>query len=435
MQGIDFGAILNLLYQWADPPSEFSGNVVSNDAEYNVLLKWHQSHNFASNDLFLSSEHHATRESAALSTASKIFYVLIANGEPGFEKKLTCPEFEILVRALREYSLCATIVNEEREDSVVSAQESLERARNLTDVLLRRGVGDRYPTISKLADQIEKTPLTGRMARISRTNQIVDVLKGGGLSQAPFAPVPFDGAKVPSDPTGAGTVGVVSQARMIKDSRQRIRPVQPGTSVSSAESSAGTLCCIVKRKADPKTRYILSANHVFTGIAGTPILQPAQFDGGDLDRDVIGEIDNATPGDGYMTAVLAKLDDTTQVVPECFMLGAFTGIGDVELGGDITLVGRTSGVSKGKVVAINVKTTIAIDHTGRTVELDDLVSCQTIAGKPMSRAGDSGSPVVNKKNELVGMIYAGSDTVSLFVPIKPILERLGVELVTKNDLP
>jgi len=63
------------------------------------------------------------------------------------------------------------------------------------------------------------------------------------------------------------------------------------------------------------------------------------------------------------------------------------------------------------------------------VKFSGLVACVGENGKAMSKPGDSGAPVVNAKNELVGMLHAGSDEVSLFIPITPILQALDVELV------
>jgi hypothetical protein len=47
----------------------------------------------------------------------------------------------------------------------------------------------------------------------------------------------------------------------------------------------------------------------------------------------------------------------------------------------------------------------------------------------ISGAGDSGAPVVTEDGKLVGMVYAGSGTTSIVIPIGPILDALDVELV------
>jgi hypothetical protein len=98
------------------------------------------------------------------------------------------------------------------------------------------------------------------------------------------------------------------------------------------------------------------------------------------------------------------------------------------VGEEIRMVGRTSGVVKGKVIGVNVTAAIGLPEPPGFVTFNGLVACAGENGKALSQPGDSGAPVVNTHNQLVGMLYAGSDDRSLFIPIRPILEALEVEL-------
>jgi hypothetical protein len=51
-----------------------------------------------------------------------------------------------------------------------------------------------------------------------------------------------------------------------------------------------------------------------------------------------------------------------------------------------------------------------------------------------SNPGDSGSGVLDMNNNVVGLHVGGSDVVGFFCKIGNILDRLGLEVVTKDNL-
>ena len=215
--------------------------------------------------------------------------------------------------------------------------------------------------------------------------------------------------------------------------REKYRPVQPGVSAASGEASAGTICCVVRDKSASNKLYFLSTEHVFSGQPGTAVVQPSPLDGGSAPADVVAHLVKAlTPKinvENRVAGAIATIANRTLVNPNCFAVGAFTGVADVSPDDEVTLVGRTSGVAKGRVVAVDSVTSI---WTGEgSVTFSGLITCQGTAGGSFSEGGDSGAPVVNARNELVGMLYAGSENVSIVIPIKPILDAFGVELVTE----
>jgi hypothetical protein len=52
---------------------------------------------------------------------------------------------------------------------------------------------------------------------------------------------------------------------------------------------------------------------------------------------------------------------------------------------------------------------------------------QLLAG-PMSQGGDSGSAVLDDQNQLVGLLFAGSDSTTILNRIEHVFEELGLEL-------
>jgi V8-like Glu-specific endopeptidase len=46
----------------------------------------------------------------------------------------------------------------------------------------------------------------------------------------------------------------------------------------------------------------------------------------------------------------------------------------------------------------------------------------------MSQGGDSGSAVVNENNQLIGLLFAGSDTTTIMNRIQNVFSALGVSL-------
>ena len=77
-----------------------------------------------------------------------------------------------------------------------------------------------------------------------------------------------------------------------------------------------------------------------------------------------------------------------------------------------------------------MSTKIAIER-GRTVTFTGLFAVAGEEGR-FTEGGDSGSPVVNEDGRLLGIAFAGSATVSLILPIQPMLSELGLSLVTEQ---
>ncbi len=213
--------------------------------------------------------------------------------------------------------------------------------------------------------------------------------------------------------------------------RQKHRPIHPGISVSPDNvSTAGTMCCIVKHKDPQKTiRYVLSDENVFLAQKGTSIIQPGILDGGQL-SDKIGivsyELTTLLNQQNTAAGVIAELDPGIRFSSNIPNFGQIEGITeDVKVDQEIIAIGRTSGIVRGKVTAINVSA-IIFSKDQKKLQFQGLIETE-----PISKSGDSGSPVFIKKEngkyQLVGIIYAGSSTKTLVIPIQNILEAFKKE--------
>ena len=251
-----------------------------------------------------------------------------------------------------------------------------------------------------------------------------------------------------------------------EDPRLRMRPAQPGVSIGHRDVTAGTFGLLVRRG---ENVFILSNNHVLADSnaarIGDPIYQPGSADGGTA-SDQIAALAEFEPldfgdspaqctivqalaralnllarlaGSGHrlapllktsgvnrMDAALGSPDEATLVKPEILEIGTPLGLADLFLGQEIQKMGRTTGLTRGFVTQVSV--TADVEYAGRTARFTDQVFAS-----PMSSPGDSGSSVLNVGRRVVGLVFAGSERITILTPIARILDRFGVELVTSDQ--
>lgn len=213
------------------------------------------------------------------------------------------------------------------------------------------------------------------------------------------------------------------------------RPVPIGVSTGHPKVTAGTIGC---RVIDAQGYvYALSNNHVYANEnrarLGDNELQPGVYDGGVYPRDAIGTLyafkpivfsrtasntidaaialcstatlDNSTPTDGY------GVPSSTWV--------------EASIGQPVQKYGRTTKLTEGTVSAVNATVTVEYEtHVVARFVGQILITPGTFSG-----AGDSGSLIVTRdgKNP-VGLLFAGSSTVTVANPIEAILSYFGVEV-------
>jgi len=208
---------------------------------------------------------------------------------------------------------------------------------------------------------------------------------------------------------------------------QRMRPAPAGVSIGHYKITAGTLGCLVK---DRKTgqRLILRNNHVLANSnaakKGDAVIQPGAADGGKVRKDKIGELERwveikfkQIPN--AVDCALARPLNEKDVKPEIIGGAAPKGTVSARLGLIVQKTGRTTEFTMGRVR--DVSATVKVDYDGGTALFEN-----QILTSAMSQGGDSGSLVTDQKNRAVGLLFAGSDIVTIANPIPAVLKSLNV---------
>jgi len=273
---------------------------------------------------------------------------------------------------------------------------------------------------------------------------------------------------VPKDLDGIVTdVIEVGNIRMLGRTG-RGTPAQPGVSIGHYKVTAGTFGALVK---DRKTGepLILSNNHVLANGSngrdgraqmGDPVLIPGPHDGGLLDKDVVGKLYRFEPVEKTVTqstcaraaaaelwanalcrlvapaymvkffreaesgntvdAALAKPDNPKAVKSQIMEIGEVDGVGEAEVGMTVIKSGRTTGVTQGRVKAVNATVQVEMGDGAEAVFHDQILA------DSMSQGGDSGSLVVDERRRAIGLLFAGSDKVTVFNKIQNVMDKLDV---------
>lgn len=224
--------------------------------------------------------------------------------------------------------------------------------------------------------------------------------------------------------------------------RRRIRPVIAGYSVGTALGS-GTAGLIVSNKKQPRSRYILSNNHVLVNDNSSrlsPTLQPGAADGGTIKNDRIGtmtrfiKLNKTKPN--YLDAALSKPFRRSLVSPKYAVFGTVPGfVTSYKIGDRLKKVGRTTGVVSGTVESI---------HTDIQVDYGDYGNLGTITfknqsvirgSKPVSLSGDSGSVWLTVRgNRAAAVNFAGSEEgrLSIAYPIDWFMKVFGTRVARSS---
>lgn len=218
--------------------------------------------------------------------------------------------------------------------------------------------------------------------------------------------------------------------------RTRLRPAQGGYSVGHYQITAGTYATAVTDAAAfpgvPQRYYVLSNNHVLANSnnaqLGDPILQPGPYDGGMVGRDTIARLSRFVPIDfmpgarNFVDAAIAEGDFAT-LDREIYWIGYVTGAVPPAVGMTVHKTGRTTNYSTGRITAINA--TVNVNYAGGRVARFE----QQILTTNMSAGGDSGSLVLEYgSNRAVGLLFAGSATVTVLNDIRYVQHLLGIRI-------
>ena len=230
------------------------------------------------------------------------------------------------------------------------------------------------------------------------------------------------------------------------------RPVPIGVSTGHPNITAGTIGC---RVTDGTNVYALSNNHVYANsneaTIGDNVLQPGPSDDGVNPDDAIGTLAAYEPikfdvSGNTIDAAIATVtfDDFDGDGTEELAVGNATPLDGYRTPKSETVAaainmpvkkyGRTTGLTKGRVYALNATVDVAYDEEGEKVAR--FVGQIIITPGSFSAGGDSGSLIVadgkgrNKADDRkpVGLLFAGSSLYTVANPIGPVLTRFGVTI-------
>src|SRR6267142_1391418 len=218
------------------------------------------------------------------------------------------------------------------------------------------------------------------------------------------------------------------------DPRVRIRPAQPGCSIGFEDPlirMAGTFGAVVR---SGKTLYILSNNHVLANEdqlpVGSAIYQPGLLDGGDVPKDRIAELTRAIhlrPNEpNKVDCAIAKATPQSIVSAEILHIGAPQGTAEAAIDMVVHKFGRTTAYRVGRVTSVD--TDVKVEYEAGTLVFRNQIIIAGL-GLPFSAAGDSGSLILERGTQrAVGLLFAGSDCITIANHIEYVLEALGVVL-------
>jgi hypothetical protein len=166
-------------------------------------------------------------------------------------------------------------------------------------------------------------------------------------------------------------------------------------------------------------------------------VQPAVADGGRFPADGVARLTFSALPDlrsrNRLDAAVAELADGVAAhAGELPGLGRLAGVrrGPLEGGERVFKVGRTTGVTRGRVSAFEVDDLAVCLRRGDAV-FDGAFEIEALDDRPFSLPGDSGALVVDEARRAVGLLYAGNGVdVAYAQPITEVLDRLRVRLAT-----
>jgi hypothetical protein len=231
--------------------------------------------------------------------------------------------------------------------------------------------------------------------------------------------------------------------------RRRYRPLKLGTSIGHFQITAGTLGAVVRDKTDGAP-LLLSNNHVLANEnkakIGDAVLQPAAFDGGTDPADCVATLAKVVKlkktGVNFVDcAAAAPVQGVEADALTIHGLGKLAGLGPdfLDSGSTVTKLGRTTGLTRGRVRAFeldNVAVGFGQENSRYNLLFNNQIEIEGEGTDPFARGGDSGSLIVADDLRAVGLLFAVGDTggqngkgLTYASPIRAVLDALGVQLL------
>ncbi len=196
---------------------------------------------------------------------------------------------------------------------------------------------------------------------------------------------------------------------------QRARPILMGYSVGGSDTT-GTVGCFVTN--DLGKVCILSNNHILAGEntsnIGDPIFQPGGVDGGATPTDIVARLEHFVRLEltaiNLMDCAIASVESN---VPHDFQslqgLGKLAGLrsADIAHGLSVAKVGRTTGLTRGRVSAFEMDG-VRPEYRAGILRFNQQIEIESTEARRFSDVGDSGSLVVDEDNYAMGLLFAGT---------------------------
>jgi hypothetical protein len=124
-------------------------------------------------------------------------------------------------------------------------------------------------------------------------------------------------------------------------------------------------------------------------------------------------------------AALALPTNQRDVIASIVNIGIPKGTVEATLGMDVIKSGRTTQTTAGKVTGLDVSVAVGYGSSGVAYFRNQIITTN------MSKGGDSGSLLLSRADQkATGLLFAGSDQVTVHNNIANVLMALGVEIVT-----
>jgi hypothetical protein len=293
---------------------------------------------------------------------------------------------------------------------------------NLLNIKGVVGYGDGYKKSKGLLGKIRNFYLKSK----DKTSIIVFVekkLPEAVLSKEDIIPKEIDGR----------LTDVVEIGELWSQNRTKHRPIVGGVSACNLKGTACTSGIKVYKGDKP---YSLMNYHCVYGTdwggqKGDKVIQPSRLDGG-KEEDLMGYADEFIPLDSEICD--SALVDLTQEMQ---------GVKDIDyepivktpyIGQQLHKSGRTTGYTKGKVLATNVVATVNYrqpDGSKRTYTFRNQIFTDNI--QPFIDGGDSSSIAFEGKYP-VAQIFAAGPTIGVLTPLQIVLDKLKVSLSPENPI-
>ncbi|KEI15220.1 hypothetical protein [Clostridium haemolyticum] len=240
--------------------------------------------------------------------------------------------------------------------------------------------------------------------------------------------IPSNYKNIETDVIESGIIRAIS----LKD---RVRPVTAGYSIGPlTKIYGGSMGCLLTDGVD---YYILSCNHVLAYFGevslNTPILQPSVIDGGKKESDIFAILSKYIPikfestfshPTNYVDCAVAKVINKSLVSSSITLIGKPKGLIIPRLNEPVQKVGKSTGLTVGKILAIDCSTKVLFSN-GKSG-----VFKKQIATNLLVKGGDSGSVMLDYNNNIIGLLISGTDTISIANSIQNVLDILKLRLVT-----